>query len=82
MPWPQASADTGATGSLQSISVDPSGPSVGRDKVKKGGSYLCHSSYCNRYRLAARTQSTPDSAASHTGVRCAQSRRRKQNTEL
>lgn len=35
----------------------------------KGGSYLCHSSYCHRYRIAARTGNTPDSAAGHIGFR-------------
>lgn len=38
-------------------------------KVMKGGSYLCHASYCNRYRVAARTHSTPDSSTGHTGFR-------------
>jgi len=38
-------------------------------RVMKGGSYLCHASYCNRYRVAARTQSTPDSSTGHTGFR-------------
>jgi sulfatase modifying factor 1 len=36
----------------------------------KGGSFLCHASYCNRYRVAARTSNTPDSAASNIGFRC------------
>ena len=40
-------------------------------RVMKGGSYLCHASYCNRYRLAARTHSTPDSSTGHTGFRLA-----------
>uniref|UniRef100_G3N6A8 Sulfatase modifying factor 1 n=1 Tax=Gasterosteus aculeatus TaxID=69293 RepID=G3N6A8_GASAC len=40
------------------------------DKVKKGGSYMCHKSYCYRYRCAARSQNTPDSAASNLGFRC------------
>lgn len=39
-------------------------------KVQKGGSYLCHASYCNRYRLGARTGNTPDSAATNSGFRC------------
>ena len=39
-------------------------------KVQKGGSYLCHRSYCNRYRLGARTANTPDSAATNSGFRC------------
>ncbi|MEM1107888.1 MAG: formylglycine-generating enzyme family protein [Planctomycetota bacterium] len=39
-------------------------------KVQKGGSYLCHRSYCNRYRLGARTGNTPDSATTNNGFRC------------
>ena len=42
-----------------------------REKVKKGGSFLCHKSYCYRYRTAARTKTTPDSASINTGIRCA-----------
>lgn len=54
---------------------DPCGPeepdpAVGERRVQKGGSYLCHASYCNRYRLAARTSNTPDSAAGNAGFRC------------
>ncbi len=41
-------------------------------RVMKGGSFLCHASYCNRYRVAARTANTPDSAASNVGFRCVQ----------
>lgn len=35
----------------------------------KGGSYLCHRSYCNRYRVAARTSNTPDSSTGNCGFR-------------
>jgi len=42
-----------------------------REKVLKGGSFLCHSSYCYRYRIAARIPLTPDSAASNVGFRVA-----------
>lgn len=38
-------------------------------KVLKGGSYLCHDSYCNRYRNSARIKNSPDSSLSHTGFR-------------
>lgn len=38
-------------------------------KVLKGGSYLCHKSYCFRYRVAARSHNTPDSATGHMGFR-------------
>lgn len=50
---------------------DPLGPDKGEERVLRGGSYLCHASYCERYRVAARTRNTPDSAAGHTGFRCA-----------
>jgi formylglycine-generating enzyme len=51
--------------------IDPHGPPSGVAKVTKGGSFLCHASYCNRYRVAARTQTTPDSSLSHCGFRLA-----------
>lgn len=38
-------------------------------KLNKGGSFLCHASYCYRYRIAARSGSTPDSSTSHQGFR-------------
>lgn len=38
--------------------------------VLKGGSYLCHHSYCHRYRPGARTGSSPDSTSGNTGFRC------------
>jgi formylglycine-generating enzyme len=50
--------------------TNPSGPSIGRARVMKGGSYLCHASYCNRYRVAARTSNTPDSSTTNIGFRC------------
>jgi formylglycine-generating enzyme required for sulfatase activity len=50
---------------------DPAGPPRGTSKVQKGGSYLCHASYCRRYRVAARQGSTPDSSAGNVGFRCA-----------
>ena len=48
---------------------NPTGPPRGDQKVMKGGSYLCHASYCNRYRVAARTRNTPDSSTGHMGFR-------------
>lgn len=39
-------------------------------KVMRGGSYLCHESYCNRYRVAARSANTPDSSTGNIGFRC------------
>lgn len=39
----------------------------------RGGSYLCHRSYCNRYRVAARSGNTPDSSTGNCGFRVARS---------
>lgn len=49
---------------------NPQGPPQGTARVLKGGSYLCHRSYCNRYRVAARSSNTPDSATTNIGFRC------------
>lgn len=38
----------------------------------RGGSYLCHRSYCNRYRVAARSSNTPDSSSDNCGFRVVQ----------
>lgn len=38
-------------------------------RLAKGGSHLCHVSYCHRYRIAARTGNTADSATGHMGFR-------------
>lgn len=60
---------------------DPVGPSAPRPsrgsqarptdapRVMRGGSYLCHDSYCNRYRNSARSQNTPDSSTGNAGFR-------------
>jgi formylglycine-generating enzyme required for sulfatase activity len=50
--------------------TDPRGPGSGEERVTKGGSYLCHESYCRRYRVAARSPVTPDSACGNIGFRC------------
>jgi sulfatase modifying factor 1 len=41
------------------------------NRAMRGGSYLCHDSYCNRYRVAARTANTPDSSSGNLGFRTA-----------
>lgn len=51
--------------------INPSGPPTGTAKVYRGGSHLCHESYCNRYRVAARSSNTPDSSAGNIGFRVA-----------
>ena len=55
---------------LYGTRVNPVGPESGQTKVMRGGSYLCHASYCNRYRNSARTSNTPDSAGTNIGFRC------------
>ncbi len=50
---------------------DPRGPEQGATRVMRGGSYLCHDSYCNRYRVSARSSSPSDSSAGNLGFRCA-----------
>ena len=56
-----------------SASRDPTGPTNGEAKVIRGGSYLCHESYCWRYRVDARSANTPDSSTGNTGFRVARS---------
>jgi len=48
---------------------NPQGPARGEERVMRGGSFLCHASYCNRYRVAARSSNTPNSSASNIGFR-------------
>jgi formylglycine-generating enzyme required for sulfatase activity len=49
---------------------NPTGPVEGSAKVIRGGSFLCHRSYCNRYRVAARTSTAIDDTSCHKGFRC------------
>ena len=66
-------ADWWAVRHRKDFQKDPQGPPSGTDKVKKGGSYMCHPKFCFRYRCAARSQNTPDSSASNLGFRCVKS---------
>jgi len=54
----------------QDAERDPEGPPTGTHRVQKGGSYLCHATYCRRYRVAARQANTPDGSAGNLGFRC------------
>jgi formylglycine-generating enzyme required for sulfatase activity len=49
----------------------PVGPRKGVSRVMRGGSYLCHESYCWRYRVDSRSSNTPDSSAGNVGFRVA-----------
>ena len=40
------------------------------ERVVKGGSFLCHPSYCESYRPTARRGMPPDTGTGHTGFRC------------
>jgi formylglycine-generating enzyme required for sulfatase activity len=55
----------------RSDAKNPRGPESGERRVQRGGSYLCHLSYCRRYRVSARFGSEPESSAGHTGFRVA-----------
>jgi formylglycine-generating enzyme required for sulfatase activity len=49
--------------------TDPQGPRRGTHRTARGGSYLCHASYCRRYRVSARNALTPDSSSGNVGFR-------------
>ena len=50
--------------------TNPQGPPRGTHRSTRGGSYLCHHSYCRRYRVAARNSLEPESTTGNTGFRC------------
>lgn len=50
-------------------SFDPDEPTVPK-RVQRGGSFLCHVSYCASYRPAARMKCSPDTGLMHSGFRC------------
>lgn len=52
-----------------SSSYDPDEPAVPK-RVVRGGSFLCHASYCASYRVSARMKTSPDTGLEHTGFRC------------
>jgi formylglycine-generating enzyme required for sulfatase activity len=45
-------------------------PDPGVNQTLKGGSHLCAPDYCHRYRPAARSSQSQDSATTHIGFRC------------
>ena len=49
----------------------PKGPPSGDMRVLRGGSFLCHASYCRRYRVSARFGNEPDSSSGNVGFRVA-----------
>jgi formylglycine-generating enzyme required for sulfatase activity len=59
------SAAQGRATDREQVRVDPT-----VRKVLKGGSHLCAPEYCLRYRPAARSPQSTDSATTHIGFRC------------
>ena len=51
----------------------PESPPDQFQRVIKGGSYLCHESYCESYRPTARRGTPYDTSTGHVGFRCAMS---------
>jgi formylglycine-generating enzyme required for sulfatase activity len=51
----------------ETASEDPRGAVNTGRRSMRGGSFLCHDSYCNRYRVAARGSNSPTSSASNIG---------------
>lgn len=62
----------------KSISINPTGAITSFDpqepyatkRVHRGGSFLCHDSYCKGYRITARMKTCPDTGLNHLGFRC------------
>jgi formylglycine-generating enzyme required for sulfatase activity len=75
--WYRVDAHAGAA--HDEVRVNPRGPEASWDprdphtpkRVVKGGSFLCHPSYCESYRPSARRGLPPDTGMGHTGFRCA-----------
>jgi len=55
---------------LKSARDDPRGPDDGRERVIRGGSWMCAENFCTNYRVASRSQATPDSGLNNLGFRC------------
>ena len=49
----------------------PAAPDPSVSQALKGGSHLCAPDYCHRYRPAARSPQSQDTATTHIGFRCA-----------
>ena len=49
----------------------PTVPTSAETRIQRGGSFLCHVSYCDRYHVHSRTRNDPDTSASNSGFRVA-----------
>lgn len=77
--WTADWMDANYYSTLGKSTGNPIGPADGGNatppyqKVLKGGSFLCHSSYCTGYRVARRSSNGWDSGSNHIGFRCVKS---------
>jgi sulfatase modifying factor 1 len=54
----------------RSPGANPKGAETGSDRVIRGGSWMCSENYCSNYRVAGRSQATPDTGLNNLGFRC------------
>ncbi|MDX1510269.1 MAG: formylglycine-generating enzyme family protein [Nitriliruptorales bacterium] len=64
-------ADRWTTDHMAGTALPQAGDGSTEEFARRGGSYLCHDSYCNRYRVAARDHSAAHDSTGNTGFRCA-----------
>ncbi len=70
--WEWASDFYGARPAPSKLPLrDPTGPETGEQRIQRGGSFLCHISYCDRYHVHSRTRNDPSGSASNSGFRVA-----------
>jgi formylglycine-generating enzyme required for sulfatase activity len=70
--------DAGYYSQVVQKSSDPQGPARSNDPMEptvpkrtiRGGSFMCHASYCKGYRVSSRMKSSPDTGLENTGFRC------------
>jgi len=55
---------------LKTARDNPRGPENGKERVIRGGSWMCAENFCTNYRVAARSHATPDSGLNNLGFRC------------
>lgn len=54
----------------KTVAENPTGPAQGKERVIRGGSWMCSENFCSNYRVAARSHATPDSGLNNLGFRC------------
>lgn len=72
------------------LSENPKGPKTSYDPeepfalkyVHRGGSFLCHRSYCKGYRITARMKTCPDTSLNHLGFRCVMTKEMRQDKKI